>query len=118
MNRIDESKAIDDYIAACDPAAQTVLTEIRRAARAAVPGATETISYKMPALKLERTFFYYAAFKRHIGVYPPVTDDQQLIAELKPYANKKGNLAFPLNASVPCALIARVARALAKQYAK
>ena len=30
-----------------------------------MPEATETISYKIPAFKLGRVFFYYAAFKQH-----------------------------------------------------
>ena len=111
------SSEIDKYIAACEPSAQAVLAEIRRVARLAVPHATETISYRMPALKLKRTFFYFAAFKHHVGIYPPVTADPALVAELKPYANPKGNLKFPLNAPVPYALIARVVAALAKQYA-
>ncbi len=107
---------VSGYIATCHPAAQTVLTEIRRVAHAAVPGATETISHGMPALKLQRTFFYFAAFKHHVGVYPPLTTDSELVALLKPWANAKGNLKFPLTAEVPFDLIARLAAGLACQY--
>lgn len=60
---------------------------------------------------------YCAAFKRHIGIYPPVRADARLRAALRPYANAKGNLSFPLDEPMPMALIARVAKALAKQYA-
>ena len=51
----------------------------------------------MPALKLERTFIYFAAFKKHVGIYPPVTVDERLKKELLPYTNEKGNLRFPLS---------------------
>jgi uncharacterized protein YdhG (YjbR/CyaY superfamily) len=109
---------IDSYIQACDAAVQPALNEIRRTVRAAIPDANEVLSYKMPALKKQRVFFYYAAFKTHIGIYPPVTNDKELIKELAPYANEKGNLRFPLAKPIPYELIVRVALALDKQYSK
>jgi uncharacterized protein YdhG (YjbR/CyaY superfamily) len=108
---------IDEYIAAADPKAREILSSIRSAVVDAVPEAAECISYQMPALRHRRVFFYYAAFKKHIGVYPPV-DDPALAAELAPFRGPKGNLQFPLAQPVPYALIGRVARALAKQYAQ
>lgn len=109
---------VDSYIQSCAGAVQPILARIRRVVRAAVPDAEETISYRMPALRKKRVFLYYAAFKEHIGVYPPVSGDPGLIAELQPYANEKGNLRFPLNKPIPYALIGRVATALDKQYAR
>lgn len=85
--------------------------------RDAVPDATECISYRMPALRHDRVFFYFAAFRKHIGVYPPV-DDPALVVELARYRGPKGNLQFPLDEPVPYDLIARVAQALARQYAR
>lgn len=108
---------IDAYIGAASPAAQPILREIRRIVRAAVPHAQETISYKMPAFRTRRVFFYFAAFKNHVGIYPPVEADSSLRAELAPYSNEKGNLKFSLTKPVPYDLIARVAAALADQYA-
>jgi hypothetical protein len=61
---------------------------------------------------------YLSALKRHIGLYPPVRDDARLRAALAPYANAKGNLSFPLDEPLPMVLIGRVAKALAKQYAR
>ncbi len=107
---------IDAYIAAADPGVREVLATIRRTAAAAVPEATECISYQMPALRHQKVFFYFAAFKKHIGIYPPV-DDPALATALAPFRGPKGNLQFPLDQPVPYALIGRVARSLAKQYA-
>jgi uncharacterized protein YdhG (YjbR/CyaY superfamily) len=107
---------IDQYIEAASPEARPILREIRRVVAAAVPAATETISYKMPAFKTRRVFFYFAAFKKHIGVYPPAVNDRDLMAELVPFANDKGNLSFPLSSPIPYQLIGRVAKALAAQY--
>lgn len=107
-----------DYLAACPPEARARLEAIRAAAEACVPGTVRTIAYKMPALKQARVFFYFAAFKHHIGIYPPVHSPPALLEELAPYAGPKGNLAFPHNAPLPLDLIGRVASALAAQYAQ
>lgn len=106
---------IDDYIAAAPPAVQPILRRIRREVRAVVPDATECISYQMPALRATRVFFYFAAFKKHIGVFPPVKGSATLQKRLARYRGPKGNLQFPLDAPMPYALIAQVARALAKE---
>ena len=108
--------SVDEYIDAADPKVREILRTIRNSVAASVPGATECISYQMPAFRHKKVFFYFAAFKSHIGVYPPV-QDQDLVAELARYSGPKGNLQFPLNEPIPYALIARVARSLAQQYA-
>ena len=95
MPRTSSPTTIDDYIRAAAPAARPVLREIRRVVRAAVPDATETISYRMPAFRARRVFFFFAAFKEHIGIYPPLKTDAKLAKELRPFANEKGNLRFP-----------------------
>ena len=106
---------IDAYIAAADPAVRETLQAIRAAVTQAVPDASECIAYRMPALKRRQVFFYFAAFKRHVGVYPPV-QDPALAAELARHRGPKGNLRFPLDEPMPCELIARVAQALDRQY--
>lgn len=73
-------------------------------------------SYNMPAYRGKRIFFYFLAFKKHIGIYPPVTADKQLIAELAPYRGPKGNLSFPLSSPLPIELIGRVAMALYREH--
>jgi uncharacterized protein YdhG (YjbR/CyaY superfamily) len=59
---------------------------------------------------------YFAAFKKHIGLYPPVRD-AKLRREVARYAGPKGNLQFPLTERVPYALIGRIAKARARQNA-
>ena len=109
---------VADYLAALEPAQAKPLRRVLAVVKKAVPQSSRVISYGIPAFKQERVFIYCAAFKRHIGIYPPVRDDAKLRAALEPYANAKGNLSFPLDEPMPMALIARVAKALAKQYAR
>ena len=108
---------MDDYIASAAAEAQPVLQQIRSIIRSTVPGASDTISYGMPAFKTDRVFVYFAAFKKHIGMYPPVKGDAALQKALEPYRGEKGNLKFPLHGPMPYDLIERVVKQLASQYA-
>lgn len=94
-----------------------MLQAIQHQVESLLPEATQCISYRMPAFKAKRVFFYFAAFKQHIGIYPPVTKDAALVRELAPYRGPKGNLSFPLSEPLPLELIGRVAVALNREYA-
>jgi uncharacterized protein YdhG (YjbR/CyaY superfamily) len=63
--------SVDEYIASFEPEVRAILQKVRATVRAAAPGATEIISYRMPALKQHGVLVYFAAFKSHIGFYPP-----------------------------------------------
>lgn len=104
------------YFDSAAPEAQPLLTSIQEKVESLIPTATRCISYNMPAFRGKRVFFYFAAFKKHIGIYPPVKGDAALIAELMPYRGEKGNLAFQLNEPLPLDLIGRVALALHREY--
>ena len=106
---------VDDYIAGFPPNVRTVLREVRATVRKAAPGALETISYRIPCYKLNgRTIVFFAGFKNHIGVYPPVKD-ATLKRAVSRYAGEKGNLRFPLDEKIPYALIARIVKSKAKE---
>lgn len=109
--------SVSDYIRAYPPKVQAILQKIRSVVREAAPHAREVISYRMPALKQDGILIYYAAFKNHIGLYPPVAGDPKLEKDIAPYAGEKGNLRFPLDQPIPYALIARITRHRAKQDA-
>ena len=106
---------IDDYIATFSPEVGAVLERIRQTIRAAVPEAEEMISYRMPAFRLGGVLIYFAAFKNHIGVYPPVSGDAKLEKAISPYAGEKGNLRFPLNQPMRYDLIERIVKLREKQ---
>ncbi len=103
-------KTIDEYIDRCAPQAQPILRRVRATIAKAAPGATETISYGIPAFKLRRILVYFAAFKHHIGLYPPVKGDAALEKAVAPYAGEKGNLRFPIEGKIPYALISRIVK--------
>ena len=101
---------IDDYIAGFPPEKRTILEEIRATIRNAAPEAKEVISYRMPTFTQDGVLVHFAAFKNHIGLYPPVSGDTELQQALVPYAGGKGNLRFPLDRPIPFGLIERIVR--------
>jgi uncharacterized protein YdhG (YjbR/CyaY superfamily) len=105
---------IDEYIAAFPPEIRSILQKIRTTIRKAAPAAAEKISYQMPAFTLNGSLVYFAAFKKHIGFYPPVRDET-LRAEAAIYAGEKGNLRFPLDQPMPYALIGKLVLARVKE---
>lgn len=107
--------SIDAYIAASRAEVRPVLEKIRRVISKAAPTAQETISYQMPAFRQHGVLLYFAAFKQHIGLYPPVRGDVRLERAVAPFAGEKGNLRFPLDEPIPFELIERIARFRVKQ---
>jgi uncharacterized protein YdhG (YjbR/CyaY superfamily) len=103
-------RTIDEYIASAAAEVRPVLQAVRATIQRAAPAAEERISYRMPAFFLDGALVYFAAFKQHVGVYPPV-HDPALQAELARYAGPKGNLRFPLSEPMPLDLIRRVVEA-------
>ena len=106
---------VDEYIAAFPPEVRRILQRVRRVARAAAPEAREVISYRMPALKQNGVLVYFAAFKNHIGLYPPIKGDADIAKAIAPYAGEKGNLRFPFDEPIPYDLIARITALRLKQ---
>lgn len=108
-------ESIDKYIAAFSPEVQTILERIRLTIRTAAPDAQEAISYQIPTFKLNGVLVYFAAFKNHIGFYPPVSGDASIEKAISPYAGEKGNLRFPLDQPIPYGLIGRIVKLRVKQ---
>ena len=94
------------------------LVAIQAEVEGRVPGTERCIAYKMPAFRRGRVFIYFAAFKGHIGVYPPVREPADLVARLEPYRGPKGNLSFLHREDLPLDLIGEVAEELARQYGR
>jgi uncharacterized protein YdhG (YjbR/CyaY superfamily) len=112
---------VSQYIARFPRPVQATLKRVRAAIRKAIPGAEETISYGIPAFRLQgRTIIYFAGWKQHYSIYPA---NARLVAafrdELEPYEiNNKGTIRFPLTEPVPAKLIEGLAKFRAKEAAQ
>ena len=110
-----KAKDIDEYINSFPLDIQAILQSIRNTVRNAAPGATEAISYGMPALKLNGILVFFAAQKHHIGFYPTSSGITAFQKELMPYKTSKGAVQFPLNKPIPYQLIGKITEFRAKQ---
>lgn len=87
---------------ALSPDIRGILEKRRQAIREAAPGATEAISYRMPAFRMNgKTLVYFAAFKHHIGFYPVPSGIETFRKELSPYKQGKGSVQFPFRQADP-----------------
>lgn len=102
-------KDIDEYIAGFPPDIQAILEQIRATIRAAAPAAEEAIAYRMPTFKQHGYLIFFAAFKRHIGMYGNVGPAIEAFKdELSAYATPKGALKFPYDQPIPLDLIGKI----------
>lgn len=104
-------ETVADYIASFPRDVQAILSKIRAAIRKAAPQAEETVSYRMPAYKLNGPLIYFAAFKSHIGLYPMLANVKtRFKKELAGYEGGKGTVRLPLDRPIPYGLIARITK--------
>jgi len=112
--------SIEAYLAALDDSQKEALTRVVAAIRKGLPGAEESISYRIPTFKIDgHAVLYCAAFTAHYSIYPATA---ALVASLgdalAPYRyNGKGTIRFALDRPVPTTLITRIARLRAAEDA-
>lgn len=104
-------KTIDEYIARFPREVQTLLQKIRAAIHRAAPGAEEKISYQMPAFMLNGgDLLAFAAWKKHVALYPAPRGSEEFKAELSAYEGGKGTVQFPFDQPIPLGLIKRIVK--------
>lgn len=100
---------VDAYIGQFPAATQAVLKQVRAAVLKAAPKAEESISYGMPAYKVNgKALVYFAGYDKHIGFYATPTGHEAFKKELAGYKQGKGSVQFPLEEKMPLALITKI----------
>ena len=103
-------KTIDEYIGDFPEDVRERLEKIRRTIHRIAPSAVETISYQIPAFKIDGKFLvYFAAFPDHISIYPIPPGDDDFTKDIAPYITGKGTLQFPLSKPIPFNLVEKIA---------
>src|SRR5687767_11374343 len=109
-----EPQPIDAYLASVnDPVARKTLGALRLQLRKLLPGATETISYRMPAFKVDGNVVAgFAFFKNHCGYYPfSGSVVPALKSELEGYSTSKSGVTFRPGKPLPAKLVKRLVQA-------
>lgn len=105
-----ENKTIDAYIAAQTESVQSFLNQVRDTIRAVLPDAQERISWSMPTYWNKHNIIHFAAFKKHIGIYPGPKAIETFADRLTDYKTSKGAVQLPYNKPLPLELIADIAK--------
>jgi len=119
MNK-SESKcqSVDEYISGFPKNVQEKLKSIRMIIKNAAPEALETISYQMPAYKLNGILLYFAGYKNHIGFYPLASAIKAFKSKIENYNYSKGSIQFPIDEKLPKDLIEEIAEYRVAENAK
>ena len=103
-------KTIEEYIEGQPDAAKPYLQRINHAIKEAIPDAAEKISWSMPTYWKKHNLIQFAAFKKHVGLYPGPEAVEAFAGKLKGYKMSKGTIQFPYNKELPLELIAEIAK--------
>jgi len=99
---------VDEYIDTFPAETKVAFERIRNIIKSVAPNATETISYKMPAMVSNGYLVYFAGYKSHIGFYPGAATIEKFREEIKNYKNAKGSVQFPIIQDLPKDLISEM----------
>jgi uncharacterized protein YdhG (YjbR/CyaY superfamily) len=109
-------KTVDEYLAGVPEPARSTLQKVRAAIRsAAPPGATETISYRIPAFRYKGVLMWFAAFSKHCSLFPTASVIEKFKNELKVHTISKGTIQFPTDKPLSAALIKKMVKARVAQ---
>jgi len=112
VSRADPA-SVDAYIAALPPDQQEALTDLRARLKARLPDHIEVMSYAMPGLRQPgpkgKMVVGYAAFAKHLGLYPHSGSVIPLI-DCAPFKTSKSGVLFTPQMPLPDALLDSIIR--------
>ena len=104
------AKEVDEYLRGLEEPKRSTLESLRRTILEIVPEAEEVISYRVPAFRVGgKTVAGFAAFKNHLS-YLPFSGSVigRLSNELDRYTTTKSSVHFPIDHSLPQALVKKL----------
>lgn len=104
------ASSVDEYISWFPSEVQAELVKIRALIRETLPDAEERISYGIPGYYQNGQVIFFAAFPKHISVYPAPSGAPEFQEALDKYQKGKGTLQFPLGQPVPYDVIRQMAQ--------
>ena len=106
----DAPRTIEEYIERQPEYARPYLRQINEAIRSAIPEAKEKISWSMPTYRKNHNLIHFAAFKKHIGLYPGAEAVEAFADKLKDFKTSKGTIQLPYDKPLPLDLIVQIAK--------
>src|SRR4026207_896160 len=103
-------KTIDEYIDLAPTVTQERLWKLHEIIKAAAPGATEALKWRMPAYSYQKILVTFAVFKNHIGFYPMPSAVKAFKKDLANYKTAEGSIQFPHDKPLPLPLIKKIVK--------
>jgi uncharacterized protein YdhG (YjbR/CyaY superfamily) len=106
-------KSIDEYLERVGGEKRAALEKLRKAIRAAAPGAVECIAWQLPCFRLDgKLLVAFGAAKAHCSLYPmSAATVEAFRKDLRKYSTSKGTIRFPPDAPLPATLVRRIVKA-------
>ena len=103
-------KSIDAYLRGFEPEKRLALEKLRKTIKAIVPDAEETISYNMPAFRLDgKVIAGFIAAKDHLSYFPfSGRTVATLKADLTKYSTNSGTIRFSVDKPLPVSLVKKL----------
>jgi uncharacterized protein YdhG (YjbR/CyaY superfamily) len=106
----ETAKSIDEYINSQATEVRPILQKVREIIHGIAPEATEKISWQMPTFWQGENLIHFAAFKKHLGIYPGDFTKAPFVERLAEYKTSKGAIQFPFKKEIDYELIADITR--------
>ena len=101
---------IEEYILSQPEEMQPYLRQINDAIKASIPEAKEKRSWSRPTYWKGCNLIQFAAFKKHIGLYPGPEAVEVFTEQLAKYKTSKGTIQLPYSKPLPLELITEIAK--------
>lgn len=106
----EKFKTAEEYFMSLEPGARRTLQAVRKSILASVQGLEESISYNIPAYKLNgKAVVFIAGFRNHCSLYPLTAEIKKALGnDLIKYTVKGSTLQYPLGKPLPAAIIKKI----------
>ena len=104
----NNENCILEYISQQPERIQPLLHQVRKVIREVLPEAQERISWRMPTYWDKHNIIHFAAFKKHMGLYPGPKAIEHFAKELESFKTSKGAIQMPYDQPLPLDLIAKI----------
>lgn len=102
-------ETIEEYILSQPEEVRSYLHQVNDAIKDSIPDAKQKISWSMPTYWKGRSLIQFAAFKRHVGLYPGPEAVEAFAGRLADYKTSKGAIQLPYSKPLPLELIGEIA---------
>jgi len=107
---------VEAYIARQAENVRPILVKMREAIRTVAPEATEKIAWHMPSYWQGKNLINFAAFTKHVSIFPGSEAITAFADRLTGYTTGKGTVQFPLGEPIPYDLISDIVRWKVTRY--